>query len=360
MPLSDAVLPTALPEAADRAGVDREARAVDVSVLVPVTERPEPLDELYREFAAPFLQAHATFEFLFLMEPWAHAFAASLEPLIAAGEPIRVLEVGRGTGEAALLRAGAAAARSEVVLTLPGYRRVVASSLLAVIAPVSQGGADVAVARRWPRRDSRLNQLQNRALHAVLHRISGTRMHDVACGVRAMRREVLQELPLYGDVFRFIPVIANREGYRVEEVPAPQHPEDVRARVYAPAIYLRRLLDLLGLFFLLRFREKPLRFFGLVGSTLSAAGGLILLVLTAQRIQGEPLADRPLLLVGILLFVLGIQAIGLGLIGEIIVYFRAPERRLYRVARDEQEMHCSAVRDDDASDTSRGDSASER
>ena len=94
----------------------------------------------------------------------------------------------------------------------------------------------------------------------------------MACGVRLMRRPVAEALPLYGDLHRFIPALALREGYRVDEVPVPQHPGDARTRVYGPGVYLRRLLDIAAFFFLAKFTEKPLRFFGLVGSVFLLAG----------------------------------------------------------------------------------------
>ena len=158
-------------------------------------------------------------------------------------------------------------------------------------------------------------------------------MHDVACGVRAMRRDVLEDLPLYGDFHRFLPLLALRDGYRVEELPAAQHPRDARPRVYSPGIYLRRLIDVLGLFFLLRFTDKPLRFFGLVGAASGLLGAAVLAVLFVQRLGGRGIADRPLLLLGVLLVMLGVQAIALGLVGEIIVHLSAARQRLYRVER---------------------------
>jgi hypothetical protein len=309
----------------------RSAAVPEVSVLVPVKERPEPLDALYREYSAPFLADGTAFEFVFLIEPWGHGMIHSLAPMIADGEPIRVLEVGQDVAESALLQAGAQYARGEIVLTLPAYRRVEAYALPALVAVVREG-ADVAVARRWPRHDSALNRLQNRALHSLLAGLSGNRLHDVACGVRALRREVLLELPIYGDLHRFLPLFALREGLRVSEISAPQHPGDQRTRLYGPTVYLRRLVDLLGLFFLLRFTEKPLRFFGMAGSTVSGAGAVLLLVLLVQRLAGQSLADRPLLVLSVMLLVLGVQAIALGLIGEIVVHLNAPSRRPYRLA----------------------------
>jgi len=137
---------------------------------------------------------------------------------------------------------------------------------------------------------------------------------------------------LYGDFFRFLPVLALRDGYSVVEIDAEQHPRDARLRVYSPGTYLRRAIDVFGLFFLSRFTYKPLRFFGLIGTMLGAAGGVILVIVFVQRLAGQGLANRPILLLAVLLFTLGVQAIALGLIGEIIVHFNAPSRRAYRVA----------------------------
>jgi hypothetical protein len=305
---------------------------VSVSVIVTVTERPESLSELFDEYSAPLERMGVSYEFLFVAEPWHRNLTAPLKQLAARGAPLRVLETGQGVGEATLLKMAAAHCRGATIVTLPAYRRIEAAALPELVRRV-QGGADIAVARRWPRNDSWVNRLQSRAFHALIAGLARGRIHDVACGVRAMRREVLQEIPLYGDFFRFLPLLALREGYGVEEVDAPQHPADSRVRIYRPGIYLRRLLDVLGLFFLLRFTEKPLRFFGLVGSLLSVSGGLVLVVLLMQRLGGQGIADRPLLLLGVLLIVLGVQAIALGLIGEIIVHLHAPRRNSYRLRR---------------------------
>lgn len=159
-------------------------------------------------------------------------------------------------------------------------------------------------------------------------------VHDVACGVQAMRREVFESVPLYGDFYRFFPLLAMNEGFGVSEVNAAQHPHDCQTRIYSPGVYVRRVIDLLGVVFLLRFTNKPLRFFGLFGSLAALSGGLILAVLAVQRIGGEGIADRPVLLLGVLLVVVGIQAVSLGLIGEIIVHLNVPRSMTYRL-RDE-------------------------
>lgn len=291
-----------------------------VSVLVPVSERPSRLHELYEEFATPLRHAGIRFEFIFIVEPEHWHLLAPLEELRAADQPIRILRVGQAAGETALLRTGAGQAAHDVFLTLPAYPRIEAEALLDVLGPVLRG-ASMSVARRWPRRDSWLNRLQNRIFHLLVASAAGGHsVNDVACGVRAIRRDVFESLPMYGDFHRFLPYFALRQGYRVDEVEAPQHVEDHQPRVYSLSVYLRRVLDVFGLYFLMRFTEKPLRFFGLIGAVSLLTGSIILAVLALQRLQGQPLADRPILLLGVLLLVLGVQAVALGLIGEIIVH----------------------------------------
>jgi len=322
-PVTELVLP----------GARATATAPDVSVIVPVTERPEPLADVYLEAARAIAESGYSHEFLFVVEPFNRNAVDSLRVLAARGEPIRVIEAGHTVGESTLLKLGAERANGRVFVVLPAYRRVVASAIPRLITEVEKG-ADLANCRRWPRRDSWLNRWQTRLLHTMVAGLAGGQVQDVASGVRAMRPAVLREVPLYGDFFRFLPVLALREGYSVVEIDAEQHPTDAGVRLYSPGTYLRRAIDVFGLFFLARFTYKPLRFFGLIGTMLGAAGGTILVIMFFQRLGGDGLADRPLLLLAVLLFTLGVQAIALGLIGEIIVHFNAPGRRPYRLAEN--------------------------
>ncbi|MEP7065092.1 MAG: glycosyltransferase [Gemmatimonadota bacterium] len=308
----------------------RTATLPEVSVIVTVVERPEPLDALYREYAAVLASCGRSFEFIFVAHPFFHEMLAPLRALQRQNEPVRIVESPRSIGETALLRTGLAEARGTIVITVPAYRQVQPSALRELLAAVD-GGVDLAVARRWPRLDSRVNRFQHLALHLTAGKLANGTLHDVACGVRAARRDVLQDIPLYGDFARFLPLLAIYNGYNVVEVPSEQHPSDLPRRVYGAGVYVRRLIDVLGLYFLLRFTEKPLRFFGLIGAVLAGTGGIALLVMFVQRMLGQPLGNRPLLLLAVLLATLGVQAIALGLVGEMIVHFNASRRRSYRL-----------------------------
>ena len=316
-------------------GVARPAPVVDqpetlVSVLVPVWQEPEPLVDLYHEYSAPFKARGWKYEFIFISEPEFDTEVAQLMAESKKGEPIRVLQVAQLIDESSLYNAAVAHARGEIIVTLPAYRRIEADDVPRLVER-SLKGVDLVVARRWPRRDSWFNQLQNRVLHRLIHRLVGGNLRDVACGVRAMRREVLLNTPVYGDSFRFFALLAEQTGFYVEEMDAPQHLRDRRTRVYRPTLYLRRIVDLLGIFVIVRFTTRPLRFFGPVGATMMVAGLIALLITFIQGLGPVGSVGRVFLLAGLFLLVLGIQAVAIGLVGEMMVFLQAPAQSRYRI-----------------------------
>lgn len=303
---------------------------IHLSVIVPVTGEPSPLDWLYREYAPALERRGTSFEFLYVVKPSQTELAKVLHDLVDQGEPIRVFTVGSGVEESGMLVAAQTLARGELLLVLPAYPRIRPQGLDTLLDAVEEG-ADLATARRTVRRGSWLNRLQRWIFHTLVKLGIGGSFRDLASGVRAMRRDVLDRVPIHGYLSRFLPVLAEREGFRVEEISVPQHTQDAETRVYAPGIYVRRAIDFVGLFFLVRFTRKPLRFFGLVGSLLSGAGAFVLIWLLISRLQGQAIADRPMLLLGVLVFVLGVQAFAIGLVGEIIVHLSSGDgRRSYR------------------------------
>jgi glycosyltransferase involved in cell wall biosynthesis len=300
-----------------------------VSVVVPVVERADDLVAIYRAFSSELERRAERFEFLFVFDG---RFTPSPELVALSREKpaLKLLRFAREFGETAALRIGIEKSRGDLVLTLPAYFQVQPEGVGRLLDSVA-AGADMAVANRSPRLDSWLNRMQSRVFHRIIGGVADHQFHDMACGLRAMRRNVAEALPLYGDLHRFIPALAIREGYRVDEVPVAQHPNDAQIRVYRPSVYFRRLLDIAAFFFLAKFTERPLRFFGLVGSVFLISGAALCLILLVQRIEGQGIANRPALLLAVLLVAIGVQLIGLGLVGEIIVHLRAPHRRAYRV-----------------------------
>jgi len=300
-----------------------------VSVIVPVVEGVDDLTELYRSFSAALTARGNEHEFVFVFDG-GYAPPPELAALSRERPHITLLRFARTFGETAALRLGITRSRGDLLLTLPAYFQVQAEGVGALLDSLTDQ-VDVVVAARMPRIDSWLNRLQSVAFNRMISGVGDRKFHDSACGVRLLRRTAAEGLPLYGDLHRFIPALALREGYQVVEVAVPQHPGNARTRVYGPATYARRLLDIAAFFFLAKFTEKPLRFFGLVGSLFFLTGAVTSLVLLVSRLQGQPIANRPLLLLAVLCLALGVQLMGLGLVGEIIVHLRAPHRRAYRI-----------------------------
>ena len=300
-----------------------------ISVIVPVVERADDLMAVYQAFAGELDTRAEDYEFLFIFDG-RFTPPPQLVEVARKKDSVRLLQFARAFGETAALRLGIEKSRGDTIITLPAYFQVQPEGIRLLLEAAGRG-ADMVVASRSPRLDSWLNRLQSQAFHSIVGSVSDQRFHDMACGVRLMRRPVAEALPLYGDLHRFIPALALREGFRVEEVSVPQHPGDARTRVYGPGVYLRRLLDIAAFFFLAKFTEKPLRFFGLVGFVFLGVGAIMSVVLMVQRIEGQGIANRPALLLAVLFLALGVQLMGLGLVGEIIVHLRAPHRRAYRV-----------------------------
>ena len=230
-----------------------------------------------------------------------------------------------------MLTAGIERAKGEIVLTVPP-RFEVESNALATLYEAVENGADLAFASRASWVSATSARYQSRIFNKLISWAVGTHFTDIASSTRAMRREVLEEIPVYGDFHRYLPVLVGRLGFAVQEIPATQHPSKVAPLVHAPQLYLWRAMDILSIFFLSRFTRYPLRLFGGMGSLFGVVGAGILLAVGIQRVLGTPLAGRPIVVLGTLLVGLGVQAFTIGLLGELILFFHARNIRDYRIA----------------------------
>jgi glycosyltransferase involved in cell wall biosynthesis len=305
----------------------------EVSVVIPIVERVGDLRQLHNEFAAELARLDKTYEFIFVVDDSQRASLPVLRELQGrAEEEVLIIVLGGAFGESAALTLGLERARGDRILTLASYFQVDPRGLSGAFEALD-AGADLVAGRRHPRIDSFFNRVQSRMFHSFVGRLTGTRFSDISCGFKLMRRRVAQELNLYGGLHRFIPLLALSRGFSVREVPLPQRSEDRGTRYYGTGVYLGRLLDILTVFFLTKFTRTPLRFFGLLGSGLFALGFLLDLIAVVQRaVQEQGIADRPILLLGVLLMVLGVQTLSLGLVGEIIIFTHARTVREYQVA----------------------------
>jgi hypothetical protein len=302
-----------------------------ISVLIPVLEPREELPVVHAEAIAELDKLEMEYEFLYLVSRKSASVTEKIRDLQRENpERIRVIEVGHSVGGAAILAAGIEETEGDILFTLPPCYEV-ELDVIAELYKAIESGADLAFARRSPREGASA-RIQSRIFNKLIAWAAGASFADITSDTRAIRREVLQEISLYGDFHRYLPVLAERAGFCVREISAREHLK-ARAVVYGPADYLWRALDILSIFFLSRFTRHPLRLFGGVGCLFGAVGGVILALVSFQRLVLDvALADRPILVLSALLFGLGVQLFTIGLLGELILFFHARNIRDYRIA----------------------------
>ena len=308
-------------------------RTPEISVVIPVVERHGDLRRLFSDYAQEVAKLGRRAEFIFVVDFRQQSVMPVLREIQeAADQEVILVRLGGMFGESAALTVGMEQARGEIIVTLAPYFQVEPHGLGEAVREI-EAGTDLVVGCRSPRIDSWFNRCQTKIFHWIVNLVAGTRFRDISSGFRVMRRQVAGELPVYGGIHRFYPVLALRRGFKVRELDVPQRAEDAPTRYYGLAVYLKRLLDVLTVFFLIKFTHRPLRFFGVVSLLLVVPGLAITVYLGIYRLLGlGPIAQRPLLLLGVLLIVLGIQLLSIGLIGEIIVFTHARKLREYRIA----------------------------
>ena len=261
-----------------------------------------------------------------LQEPWEVVFVddgstdgtfAALTRLHAAHDGVRVVRLRRNFGKAAALQAGFAAAQGDTVVTIDGDLQDDPAEIPRLLAKLDEG-YDLVTGWKTHRSDPLARRVLSRVFNAVTGRLSGLRLHDMNCGLKAFRAEVARELDLYGELHRFIPVLAHDLGFRVTELGVNHRPREHGRSRYGVERYARGFLDLLTVSFMSRYRHRPLHLFGGLGLVLGTSGTAILVYLTVVKLTGEPIGRRPLLLLGVLLVVVGIQFLSLGLLSELV------------------------------------------
>ena len=188
------------------------------------------------------------------------------------------------------------------------------------------------------RRDPLPRRLLSRLFNWTASRVSGIRLHDMNCGLKAMSADVVRGMGLYGELHRFVPVLAHYDGYRVGELPVNHRPREHGRSRYGPERYVRGFLDLLTVSFMGRYRYRPLHLFGGLGLLLGIAGTAVLAYLTAIKLGGAAIGHRPLLILGVLLVVVGIQLFSLGLVSELVT-----SQHLERRRERERDLHVDEI-----------------
>jgi glycosyltransferase involved in cell wall biosynthesis len=303
-----------------------------LSVVIPVYNEEGNLESLYRELKEVCSGVGRSYEIIFVDDGSGDGSFLVLASLQKKDRMVKVLRLRKNFGQTAALSAGFDYARGEVIVSLDADLQNDPRDIPSLLAKIEEG-YDIVNGWRRKRKDRFLTRrLPSSLANWLIARMTGIKLHDFGCTLKAFRSEVIKSIRLYGELHRFIPAIASNIGVRIAELPVNHRPRLRGKSKYSIFRFVKVILDMLTVRFLMSYSTRPLQIFGLFGLISGLVGILLLAVMSYQRLVLKVgLGNRPLLLGAILLTMLGVQFITLGLLAEIMVraYHEATGKTIY-------------------------------
>lgn len=310
-----------------------------LSLVAPVYNEAGNVARLAEEVERALADYPSDWELILVDDGSTDATPAELARAAASNPAIRTLRLRRNFGQTAAISAGIDAARGDVIVTIDADLQNDPSDIPKLLAKMAEG-YDVVSGWRARRKDAFLSRtLPSRIANWIISRNTGLRLHDFGCSLKAYDRNVLRSFRLYGEMHRFLPALCTWRGARVAEIPVNHRPRTAGASKYGIGRTTRVVLDLLTVKFLIEYSTKPMRVFGGWGMLFGGAGlGMCLYLSWHKLVLGENIGGRPLLALGILLVIIGIQLLMLGLISEFLarIYFECQGKPVYEIAQTDR------------------------
>ncbi len=307
---------------------------IDVSVVIPLYNEEGNVAELYRELKGVLIQENISHEILFVNDGSSDRTTQLISELYSKDSCVTVINFRRNFGQTAAMSAGFDYARGEIIVTMDGDLQNDPADIPVLLAKIAEG-YDVVTGWRFARKDPFISRkLPSIIANKIISFITGVHLHDYGCTLKAFKKEITQNIKLYGEMHRFIPAIASGMGASIAEVKVNH-----RARKYGTSKYgisrtVRVILDLVTVKFLLSYSNRPLHVFGMIGLFSFTLGIFLLMFLGIQRqLYGIPMGDRPMLMMAVLVIFIGVQFITIGLVSEIQVrtYHESQNKPIYYV-----------------------------
>lgn len=307
------------------------AGELDVTVLVPVKDEVDSVAELCRRVATTLETAGRSFELLFVDDGSRDGTPEKIKEVRAADPRVKLVRLRRNFGKAAALSAGFDHCLGRIVITMDGDLQDVPEEIPRFLAALDDGPYDLVSGWKRKRHDPIGKRWPSKLFNWVTRHVASVPLHDFNCGFKAYRREVLGEVAVYGELHRYIPVLASRRGFTVGEIEVEHAPRRHGVSKYGWDRLYKGLLDLITVLFITRYTRRPLHLFGAVGLGFLGGGLAINAYLAVRWWFGEDLSNRPLLLLGVLLMLVGIQVLTTGLLGEMLTFKTFQRKDSYSV-----------------------------
>ena len=304
----------------------------ELSVIIPLFNEEKSLGSLYGELKSALKNFGKSYEIIFVDDGSKDNSWSVLERLHAADKDIRGIQFRKNSGKAAALSAGFKHAKGKVIVSMDADLQDDPGEIPKLIKKLDEG-YDLVSGWRFKRQDPLSKTLPSKFFNYLTSLLTGIRIHDFNCGFKAYRKEVVKDIELYGELHRYIPVLAHWRGYEVGEMKVRHRPRAHGKSKYGMVRLFRGLTDLLTVMFLTRYMRKPLHLFGSIGLLLFLLGLVVNIYLGVLWFLGQGIGARPLLLLGVLLMLIGFQIVSTGLIGEILIGTRGRADEGYSIKK---------------------------
>ncbi len=305
-----------------------------VSVVIPAYNEEKNMSLLYQETREVLERLDRPWEIIFIDDGSSDTTLSVLQAIAQADQRVVVIAFRRNFGQTAAMSAGFDYATGEVIITMDGDLQNDPADIPRLLQKIEEG-YDVVTGWRFDRKDAFINRrLPSIIANKIISWTTRVSLHDYGCTLKAFRREVIKNIRLYGEMHRFIPAIASGMGISYTEIKVNHRPRRFGSTKYGISRTIRVILDLITVKFLLSFATRPIQVFGLLGVVSGGVGFLLALIMTIQRQFFDiPLADRPLLLLAVVLIFIGIQFVSLGLIAELQArtYHESQQKPVYYI-----------------------------
>ncbi len=307
-----------------------------LSVVIPIYNEEENIQLLYDELKGVLQGIDRPYEIVFIDDGSSDRSLELLESIQQQDNHVVVVSFRRNFGQTAAMAAGFDYATGEVIVTMDGDLQNDPHDIPGLLAKMDEG-YDLVSGWRFNRQDAFINRkLPSMIANKIISKVTGVHLHDYGCTLKIFHKEITKGIQLYGEMHRFIPAIASGMGSRIAEVKVNHRPRRFGTSKYGISRTIRVILDLLTVKFLLSYATRPIQVFGMLGIISGGLGFIIALVLTIERqFFGMPLANRPILLLAVLLIFMGMQFISMGLLGELQArtYHEAQGKPIYTVRK---------------------------
>jgi glycosyltransferase involved in cell wall biosynthesis len=290
---------------------------MDLTVVIPLYNEEESLGELFGIISDVASKAELSYEICFVDDGSTDGSLKVLKQLREKNRQIKIISFRKNYGKSAALSEGFKMAQGDIIITMDADLQDDPAEIPNLIAQI-KSGFDMVSGWKKKRFDPLGKTLPSKFFNFITARMTGIKIHDFNCGLKAYKNDVIKEIPVYGELHRYLPVLAHWRGYRVGEIVVQHHPRKYGETKFGWRRLFHGFFDLLTVLFITRYRQKPLHLFGALGLTSFFAGFIVLLYLSILWLQGQGIGSRPLLFLGVLLIIVGMQSFSLGLIGEMI------------------------------------------